>query len=140
MTITAPEIGGVYSSYAPGHGALCFVHVCDGVATNTPVPDHIAVKLTPKGWRVWKFNGRLEAYRPYERIAANILRDHFGLYMYELKDEGHNFYFRNTDSDEWEPLRNLSRRASLRYWLTHEEFLRDATVYEAPPAPKTESP
>lgn len=121
----APEIGGEYQSYAPGHGGLAFVHVVNGKATNEPVPKSKAELLLPDGWDLAEINGRLEGHREIWRLGANQIYDKDSVYRYEALEINGAFrydFYVLVDS-EWEPLRNESRRASLRYFLTHESLL-----------------
>lgn len=127
MMIKAPEdIGGAYHSYAPGHGGLSFVHVVNGIATNEPVPRGIAQKLLPdEAWGLCEINGRLEGYRVFQRVTQDTLKLGDDLYKYELRALGtevfYEYYF--WAEDEWEILRNESRRLSMKYFITHEHVI-----------------
>ena len=129
MTSTpAPKmIGGEYQSYAPGHGAVVFVHVCNGKATNERVPLSACKRLTPPGWILWELCWRYEAYRPVQRVSLTALECEGRVYSYYLPpDEGsYGYRFMVLWNGQEQPLRNESMAASLNYFLTYEDDLSD---------------
>jgi len=124
--INSPEsIGGTYQSYAPGNGAIAFVHVDkDGNATSEQVPLYIAEILKPEDWKLTDRNGQIEACNPVNRVN-DILEMDGQLFRYGVEFEGNGwrrYWFKDAEEDY--QIKNLSTIGSLSYFLNNEERLK----------------